>query len=256
MIRDLRARMARERTACVHIAHRRGARIGGIARAAWLIAAAGVALAACSAPSSAVGTPTPQQTATPTATATPTLVYQADWSGGLTGWQASAGWSIVNGALQSDAGDNRSITIPYQPQVPDYAVAVDLQILNIPKGGGQYLLTSAPTPGKDGYKAGVYGLLLPGTSTYADHANISIYIDPLESEDPSLLAKAIHDFEPKSDSRTYRVDVRGSAVVFSVDGHTFSSAVSTQTHTLSSGPLRILCSSVEIRVSAIRVWAL
>src|SRR5437763_1487430 len=74
-----------------------------------------------------------------------TLLYQADWSHGLAGWQASEGWKVMNGALQSNGGSKLSITIPYEPTVPNYAIEFRLQIVNVPENGGFLTLSADPT---------------------------------------------------------------------------------------------------------------
>jgi hypothetical protein len=222
------------------------------ALAALLLACGGLSLAACGGPSGAAPTPTTTPQPTAAATATPAVLYQADWSRGLAGWNATPGWSIMDGALQSDTGDNRSVTIPYQPAASNYAVEFQLQIVTIPQTGGYFVLSADQAPGRAGYFAGVHSLRA-GAQQYADHPNISIYTDPLDDEDPNAASLAVHDYEPGSASRTYRVAVTGSAAVFTVDGHTWSTAVSTQTPQLSSGPLHLTCSGVAIRISAVRI---
>ena len=83
------------------------------------------ALAAC-APSQSV-------VKTPTATAQPTpasrLVYQADWSHGLSDWMATPGWTVSGGVLVSDTGSDRQITSPFRPTTPDYAVEFRVQLI-------------------------------------------------------------------------------------------------------------------------------
>ncbi len=58
-------------------------------------------LAACG-----IGTntgPTPISKHAPPTPARPpkgTMLFEADWSHGLTGWQATAGWKVINGIFQ------------------------------------------------------------------------------------------------------------------------------------------------------------
>src|SRR5438874_891729 len=99
-------------------------------------------LAACSAGTSSTPSVSPTPRATPTATpSVPTLpagtvLYQADWSHGFGGWQVTGGWKAMNGYLQSDGSNNISITAPYRPAVPNYAIEVRLQVVSVPKNGG------------------------------------------------------------------------------------------------------------------------
>lgn len=212
-------------------------------------------LAACAGGSTTVAhapTPTPP----PAATATPALLYQADWSHGLAGWNASAGWSIVNGAAQSDTGTSRALTIPYQPTTPDYTVEFDLQVLAIPSDGGYYGLSAAPSASASGYGAGVYSLRAPGVPRpNGDHPTIFTVIEPQDAQDPSTIANSVKDFEPGDAVRTYRVEVSGNAALLYVDGHFFTSAQSIATAHLSAGPLSITCGTVAIRLVAVRIYA-
>src|SRR5215475_7938697 len=85
-----------------------------------------LSLVACS-PSASPTSPQPSPVSTRPASLSPTppagsVLYQADWSQGLVGWQASEGWRVMNGILQSYGGSKLSITIPYEPTVPNYAI--------------------------------------------------------------------------------------------------------------------------------------
>lgn len=232
--------------------HRLPTRLAG-AIAAALLAAVLFALAACGGASTAA-TPTP--TASPAATATPTMLYQADWSKGLAGWNATAGWSVVNGALQSDTGDKRSVTIPYQPSTQDYTVEFDLQVLDIPRDGGYYMLTATPSASLSGYSAGVYSLRQPGVPRpNGDHPTISTLIVPQDAQDAASVANSVKDFEPGDSVRTYRIMVQANAALFYVDGRFFTSAESTQSKHLAPGPLNIICGGVSIRVTGLRIYS-
>lgn len=228
------------------------ARLAGTGATA-LFAALLFALAACSGGSTAIA-PKPSATL-PAPTATPALLYQADWSKGLAGWDATAGWSIVNGALQSDTGNARSVTIPYQPSTQDYTVEFDLQVLDIPQDGGFYMLTSTPSTSLTGYSAGIYSLRKPGVSRpNGDHPTISTLMVPQDAQDPSSIANSVKDYEPGDGVRTYRVMVQGNAALLYVDGRFYTSAASIQSHHLSVGPLHILASGVSIRVTGVRIY--
>lgn len=212
-----------------------------------------LALAACGSASTAA---TPTSTRTPAATATPTLLYQADWSKGLSGWNATAGWSIVDGALQSDTGDARSVTVPYQPPTQDYTVEIDLQVVNIPHDGGYYSLNVAPSASLSGYRTGIFGLRQPGVPRpNGDHPTIFTYIEPQDAQDPSSIASSVLDFEPGDGVRAYRVIVQGNAALLYVDGRFFTSAESTQSKHLATGPLNLICGGVSIRVTGLRIYS-
>jgi hypothetical protein len=193
----------------------------------------------------------PPATATPQATAAPTVLYQADFSQGLASWTPSPGWTVVNGALQSDSGGRHFATIPYQPATNDYAVELWLRVVSVPADGGYFDLSDAPTPTADGYVASINMLFAPGPRPGGAHPAASVLIAPIDHQD--LSAEEVIDFEPTSNVRLYRVDVRGPTVVFSADGHAVSRASSTNTSLLSSGPLQLGCDLVVISVSALRI---
>jgi hypothetical protein len=251
MARDNRERVQNTDTSGPRSTRRRSVQVTGSGATALLLICGCIMLAACTGPFGATTTPT----ATTTATPTPVVLYAADWSRGLTGWQASAGWTVVNGALQSDEGDNRAVTIPYQPTVSDYAVEFQLQIVDIPQDGGYFLLTADRTSDSIGYQAGVFNLLIPGLHPSGKHPTLLASLDPEDAEDPTMVVNSVHDYEPGPGVRTYRVEVQGRTVRIGADGREFSWTQNIATMRLSSGPLRLKCSGVEIRVSSLRVIA-
>ncbi len=93
-------------------------------------------LGACSAGTSSTTVPphvTVPATRHPSPTPTPLpagiVLYQADWSRGLAGWQGTQGWKVVQGQLETDSSGSATFTIPYRPPVSDYAVEIRLQIV-------------------------------------------------------------------------------------------------------------------------------
>src|SRR5260370_33170199 len=126
-------------------------------------------LGACSAGTSATTVPPKASVVTarhlsPTPTPLPagTVLYQADWSHGLTGWTGAQGWKVVQGQLVSDSSGTATFTIPYRPTVSDCAVEVRIQIVRaVPPYGGYYEIVAPKLPGKDGYHAGVPYLKTP-----------------------------------------------------------------------------------------------
>src|SRR5690348_14787925 len=76
------------------------------------------ALAACAPSQPTIKTATTTAQPTPA----PRLVYQADWSHGLSGWMATPGWTVSGGVLVSDMGADHQITSPFRPTTSDYAV--------------------------------------------------------------------------------------------------------------------------------------
>ncbi len=242
-----------------------GGCFSGHARAVWdacLLVCLIVLLAACSGaptpPSSpAKGTSSsPRPQSTPTATVAPgTVLYQADWSHGLAGWKGPSGWSVVQGDLQADSNDLISITAPYQPTVANYAVEARLQVVRLlhPEGGS-FSLFASQVPGKDGYQAGVSRLMGPGPRPNGSNPQLQIYIEPFGAMAPGSFHP--NDNDPGTQWHTYRVEVRGNAASLFVDGNGFTTVSSTQTATLSNGPLGISCGMIVLRVSSFRILAL
>ena len=183
-----------------------------------------------------------------------TVLYQADWSHGFAGWHVTGGWKAINGYLQSDASSNISITVPYKPIVPNYAVEYRLQVVRVPVDGGFFTLSADPLPGKDGYNADVSNLLKPGHTTSGLAPQLELMINPRTSMDAASVQ--VHDYEPGSDWRTYRVEVYKWHAVFLVDGARNSQAVTTKTDYLSNGPIHFTCGMVILRVSNFRIIAL
>ncbi|HTK11012.1 MAG TPA: family 16 glycoside hydrolase [Ktedonobacteraceae bacterium] len=194
-------------------------------------------------------TPTPSQ-ATPISTPANTVLFQSDWSKGLSAWKTTSGWKVKNGYIESDLSEKLSLTLPYQPTVANYAVEYRLQIVNVPKDGGQFQLTADKQADKDGYTADVLNLLGPGQHRFAIHPLAEVLVEPEESMENNA---QILDYEPTSEWRLYRVEVQGTRVSLLVDGKPISRASTTQTKTLSNGPIHLLSSAAILRISSFRV---
>jgi hypothetical protein len=216
-------------------------------------------LTACSAGASST-TAAPQATGTaprnspPTSTPLPagTVLYQANWSHGLTGWLGTHGWKVVQGQLESDSSGSATFTIPYRLSVTDYAVEVRIQIVrSVPPYGGYYEIVAPKLPGKDGYHAGVLDLKAPGPRPFGDHPQSQVYFD--SSGDSAQSNGIPQDYEPGSGWHTYRVEVRGNEASLLDDGTQIGSASSQQTDVLSNGPIEFNCALVILRVSDVRI---
>ncbi len=211
-------------------------------------------LASCSTnsaqPSKSVFTPPPK----PTQTQLPagTVLYQADWSKGLGAWKTQPGWKVKNGYIESDLS-TLSLLLPYHITVPNYVIEYNLQVVNVPKDGGQFQLVADRQPGKDGYTADILHLLSPGIRPRSIHALSEVLIDPFDSMDSSVAQ--VFDYDPGSDYRLYRVEVRGPRVDFRVMDWLVSRAIDTQTPNLSNGPLHFLSQGAILRISSFRVLA-
>ena len=95
-------------------------------------------------------TPVPA-TRQPSPTATPfpagTILYQANWSHGLAGWQGTHGWKMVQGQLESNSSGSATFTVPYRLSVSDYAIEVRIQVVrSMPPYSGYFLISAPKSP--------------------------------------------------------------------------------------------------------------
>ncbi len=227
-------------------------KVAGVFSIVFLI----LALAACSTGNAAPKvstTPTAPVQPTPTTLPSGTLLYQSDWSHGLDGWQASAGWKVTHGMLQSNSNSENVITLPYMPAVADYAIDVRFQIVSIPTSGGNVIVTADKTPGKDGYTAGIMNLLAPGPRSQFANPEVQVYISPIEAMESR---PQVSDYDPSPMQHTYRIEVQGPLVQFFIDGLRKSSAVSSQTDFLSNGPIHLRVDKAIVRVFSMRMTVL
>lgn len=223
---------------------------------ALLIFSLSIALVACttgSAPPQGTRQPTPTPSPTPAGPPSGTLLYQSNWSHGLAGWHASPGWKLVNGMLLSDLSNNNSLTVPYLSAVPDYVLEVRFQIVSVPQNGGSFVVTADRTAGKDGYTAGILGLLSPAPHSEFANPQIQVYLNPLDAMDSPF---EVSDYEPGSQWHTYDIQVNESSVTLRIDGLGKSSATSAQTSLLSNGPFHVVSTRAIVRVSDVNITVL
>ncbi|WP_201364036.1 family 16 glycoside hydrolase [Dictyobacter formicarum] len=192
----------------------------------------------------------------PTATPVPagTLLYESNWSSGLDHWSASPGWKLLGKNLQTEPMDNLSLTIPYQPKVPNYVVEARLQIVHVASNGGNVLIRADKQPGKDGYRAGILNLLSTSVRPNGSHPQVQADIDPFGSMDRDSFE--VMDYEPGTQWHTFRIEVSGDRVSLLIDDKSISDAISTKTDTLSEGPIHLTGSRVILRLSSIRITTL
>ncbi|HLZ58032.1 MAG TPA: hypothetical protein VKR06_13920 [Ktedonosporobacter sp.] len=208
-----------------------------------------ILLTACSSNAVQSATPTPATPPTPTTPPAGMVLYQADWSHGLSDWQASPGWKVMGNFIQSDASEPLSLTVPYQPASPHYAVEFRLQVVNVLKGGGYFNLETANVAGKAGYQASVSGLLPPG-QLYAIHPEILTRLLPDDAMDAPART---YDYEPGTDWHTYRVEIKGPAVIFLADNRRWSHASCVDTMSLAYAPIHLKSGSAILRISDFRI---
>jgi hypothetical protein len=98
-----------------------------------------------------------------------TLLFQSDWSKDLNSWGNPTGWTVVQGAVQSDNTSNDALTIPYTPSLPNYALEVRFQVISVPANGGEFLIQALPAKNRDGYEASILNLL--GSAPHSERDN-------------------------------------------------------------------------------------
>jgi hypothetical protein len=194
-------------------------------------------------------------TAQPTATMLPsgTVLFQANWTHGLSSWQATARWKVVSGQLEANSSNSDSLTIPYKLTVSDYAIEVRFQIVGLlVKDGGYFTIVATKQPGKDGYQAGVSDL--KGAGPFGSHPQAQVFIDP-ESDTTQGTGLPI-DYEPGFGWHTFRIEVQGNEVRMLDGGTQIGRASSDRTDQLSNGPLGLAIAGIEVRVSSLRIVTL
>jgi hypothetical protein len=216
-------------------------------------------LGACSA--GTAGTPTTSSPTVAHPTPTPTnlpsgiVLYQANWSHGLSGLQVTPGWKVVQGMLVANSSDPATITIPYRSAVADYAIEVRLQIVRLLQtNGGYFSIFATRAADKDGFQAGVSDLKGTEPRPNGSHPQAQVFIDPMGSM-PQGSGLPI-DYEPGFQWHTFRVEVLGNEARLLVDGVQIGNASSEQTDMLSNGPLGLTCALVVLRVSSLRILTL
>lgn len=182
-----------------------------------------------------------------------TLLYHADWSHGLAGWQGT-GWNVKQGLLMTTSDSTVTITVPYQPKVSNYAIEVQIQITKLfHKVGGYFSIFSTRASGHDGFQAGTSTFMEPGPRPNGSHPQAQIYTDPASSMNAGD-GRPI-DYEPLANWHTYRIEVQGNLATFYIDGAQVDSTSST-TPTFSPGPLGITCSQAILSIKDYRIMAL
>jgi hypothetical protein len=212
-------------------------------------------LAACGTTLSGASIATPTTTPASWTTSTPgTVLFHSDWSKGLADWRPSDGWTVRDGMLEIDGADNRTLTIPYQPTVRDYAVIFSVQVVDEPKDGGYFRLVAPSTPAAAGFHAEVQGLHTDIVHATGDHPHAWVFLDPLDAQDPHSVHTT--DFEPQHRVWAYHVEVRDNAIRFSTDNGALGAALMAREGALSHGPLMIKCGLAFLRFGQIQIIAL
>ncbi len=180
-----------------------------------------------------------------------TVLYQANWSHGLAGWQGPKAWMMVGGQLVTNSLTNTSIVVPYKPTVANYAIETRVQfaqmLVNIHNG---FTIYANDEPGKDGYEAQMYQFALRGAGM-APPGYIDIATDNVD------MAAGFQqlDYQPGTRWHTYRIEVVGDQVALFVDGTQISRSI-TQENAISNGPIGLTSWGFALRVSSFTITAL
>jgi hypothetical protein len=183
-----------------------------------------------------------------------TILYKADWSHGIKGWQGASAWNVEHGELYSKGGDEDVLAVPYISPTTDYAVEIHIQVTRYKtKHGGSFSFFTQHSGRTDGYIAGTSNLMAPGPRPNGSNPQFQAFIEPQAHGETNDLP---FDYDPRMDTHVYRLEVRGNSVNVFADGNDVFSVNSTASHYLSSGPLHIQSHAIILRVTSFVITAL
>lgn len=166
-----------------------------------------------------------------------TVLYQADWSSGLSGWIGRRNWRVAEGLLVSDGSleELSLIVAPFSPPTPDYSLEAEMRWAPITCCRGFGLV--ARQIEEDGYIGGVDW--------------VSIGVGLLSRPGQPFFAHVSYDTD--EDWHVYRMDVRGNRITLSVDGQVY---VSTTDERHPTGPqVGLWAFETAVSVRSFRVLA-
>lgn len=201
--------------------------------------------------------PTATTPVQPTATSLPagTVLYRADWSHGLSQWQASGGWQVSQGQLEVTANSLSKFTIPYRPTVANYAIEVRLEIVSLIQGeGGYWVFFGQRQPGKDGFQTGALGIKGSEERMSGSHGQAQVIFDPLTAMAPGIGLPV--DYDPGFKWHTYRVEVLENSVRLRDNGVSLAYGSSMDSDFISNGPIGLQCERLVLRIASIRVLSM
>lgn len=203
-------------------------------------------------PTSQVLTPTPSLHRGP---APGTILYKADWTHGIAGWEGATGWQVQHGELYSKGGTQDVLTIPFVAPTAMYAIEIHIQVTgySAPNGGSFSFL--APHNGAiDGYNAGASNLLSTLPTIGGLHPQLQAMIDP-----PANVIQTNQtpfDYDPRMEPHVYRLEIRDNTLEFFADGVKSFTVGSASAPHLSQGPLHIKSHGITLRISSLVITAL
>lgn len=191
----------------------------------------------------------PPPTATPFPTSG-TVLYNANWSNGLNGWEGSSDWKVGGGILRND-GTNSSeqaaptIVAPYQVQnISNYAVEVKIKVVS-----GETCFDAATIRGSstgslwwaewNGYKA----TICPGDTNGEAEIKAGDQVIAQTGFDPG-----------NNTEHTYQLEAIGTQIKLLIDGVSILEVE--DNHYLSGGEVGLKSLNTELDVSSFKVIAL
>ena len=197
-----------------------------------------------STPTHVVAVPSPTKSPSPkptlsTTTPTPSCPSFNKWT------EKSPDWSVSNGTLSNDGkgsskvNDGPTIVAPCQLLKPDYAIEVKIQVTPGSTGSFFGIAVRAAKPA-DAWQGDVAYIDVSNSE-----ANLSILNGATLANAPLALDAKVH---------TYRVEVRGTTIIFSIDGKQLAAGVDTKN--TSPGEVGLWCSGVQLKVSSFQVTML
>jgi len=188
-----------------------------------------------------VATPTVVDSSTPTqppVTNPLPILYKADWSNGLNGWNGASDWSVANGMLVDNGSGPHfwrlSITAPFNPKTPNYAIESQIQVVSV-GGCSSFGLVARAVDGS-GEQMGV-NFCECNCAGLWDRDDVPHY-----------------DFNPGTNWHTYRLEIINTSIKFLIDGVTVVSA--DDNRFITPGSVGLWCDTMAINVRSFIVYAL
>lgn len=182
---------------------------------------------------------------------------QTDWSGGLGCWYGSGSWTTTDGQLVND-GQERDFThdptliAPNQPGTPDYVVEVEIRLVRYTDEGA--FLTAQGAFGAN-LRAGE-----GGNYQFAFCNGVGLATCGSDQKVASIGASGAQEalaqvaFDPGYEWHTYRFEVDGIHLRYSVDGAVLLEADDTRLR--DPGMVALFANRAQILVRAFRVTAI
>lgn len=175
------------------------------------------------------------------------VLYETDAAkDGFEGWSLAPGWKRLSGMLLSDGTEtkvNTPILAPYEPESPDYVIEAKIRVIESLSGSFGIVMRA---DGKEGYAAGL------GTGIW-DRRLQAPNICYLDARFHRRGCKAEAErFEPGTDLRTYRVEVRGNTIALLIDGVGIANAADNKF--LSPGRVGLWSDGYQLEVRSFRVF--